>query len=312
MIAFLPPCGDKLVGMGEELIECVGPAGAGAPTALTADPVYCEATFHYADRSQEFGRGGPRPDVVLPVHDGRQIDGLSFEANGFELMTFPSKVENWRDYDEVFDVHGPEVEAFATERLGCDVAMFYPPIIRSPENAKKVEDYAPILFVHSDFSTDYGPMTWEPHRPYREFIQPLLDQKGLTQDDLRNATRMVMIQFWRNIGPIEADHPLAVCDPRTIDQDRVVHTLITEYGGRLLEFEISAFMAPEEGDADRWVTYPQMQPDEVLAFRTYDSAEIEAGRPYWTPHSAFRDPSVPDGVDHLRESVEMRALCVWR
>ncbi len=272
--------------------------------------VYCEAPFFYAPPG-EFGRGGARPDVVQPVLNGRTIDDLSWEANGFELMQHASAVVDWTDTAHLARIHGPEIERLATERLGCDVALAYPPIVRSPDAAATIDDYAPILFVHSDFSTDYGPMTWEAHRPYREFIEPILASKGLDQNDLRDASRLAMIQFWRNIGPVAADHPLALCDPRSVDPDRVVHTVIDTYGGRRVEFELSAFLPPEAGDHDRWVTFPQMQLDEVLAFRTYDSVEIDAGRPYWTPHSAFRDPSVPDGRDHFRESVEMRALCVW-
>lgn len=294
--------------MADSLIECAGPAGSAA-----ADPsVYCEATFHYAPDDDAIERGGERLGVSLPVLDGRTVSGLSIEDNGFELMRDRSAVEDWRDFNHLVEVHGPEIEAMAIERMGCDEAIAYPPIIRSPETAKSVEDYAPILFVHSDFSTDYGPMTWEPHRPYREFIEPFLEAKGMTQADLRDASRLAMIQFWRNIGPVEADHPLAVCDPHTIRDDRVGHATITEYGGKVLEFEISVFVAPDDTDGDRWVTFPDMQLDEVLAFRTYDSAEIDADRPYWTPHSAFRDPNVPDGPQHLRESVEMRALCIWR
>lgn len=281
----------------------------GTSTTERAD-VYCEAPFFYAPPG-EFGRGGARHDIVHPVLDGRTLDDLSWEANGFELMRHESSVRDWTDVRHLAEVHGPEVEALAIDRLGCDVAMAYPPIVRSPNEAATIEDYAPILFVHSDFSTDYGPMTWEPHRPYRAFIEPILAAKGLDQTDLRDASRLAMIQFWRNIGPVEADHPLALCDPRSIDPGRVVHTVIESYGGRRLEFELSAFLPPAEHERDRWVTFPRLRLDEVLAFRTYDSAEIDAGRPYWTPHSAFRDPSVPGGRAHLRESVEMRALCVW-
>jgi hypothetical protein len=55
-----------------------------------------------------------------------------------------------------------------------------------------------------------------------------------------------------------------------------------------------------------------MGPDEAVLLRTYDSACADAGRPFWTPHSAFRDPSVPETPENHRASVEMRALCLWR
>ena len=60
----------------------------------------------------------------------------------------------------------------------------------------------------------------------------------------------------------------------------------------------------------RWYTFPELQRDEVVAFRTYDSDRVDDGRPYWTPHSAFRDPDVPLGRP-ARSSIELRASCLF-
>ena len=49
---------------------------------------------------------------------------------------------------------------------------------------------------------------------------------------------------------------------------------------------------------------------QVVAFRTYDSDRVADGRPYWTPHSAFRDPEVPLGRP-ARSSIEARATCLF-
>jgi hypothetical protein len=56
--------------------------------------------------------------------------------------------------------------------------------------------------------------------------------------------------------------------------------------------------------AHRWYYAPRMQPDEVLAFKLFDS---EPGRIQWTAHTAFEDPSArPDAAP--RESLEIRTI----
>jgi hypothetical protein len=56
----------------------------------------------------------------------------------------------------------------------------------------------------------------------------------------------------------------------------------------------------------RWYYYPHMQPDEVLAFRLFDT-----GDPDWrmTAHTSFVDPSAVPG-SRARESFEIRTLAV--
>ena len=58
-------------------------------------------------------------------------------------------------------------------------------------------------------------------------------------------------------------------------------------------------------DRHAWWYYPDLQPDELIAIRTYDS------HPSFVPtlHTAFDDPSTPQGYCP-RESVEARVLCV--
>jgi hypothetical protein len=262
--------------------------------------VYCQATFNYMGQA-----------VELPVLDGRQAT-LDFEVSGFMLMAHPSSVSDLRAETRVDDVHAAEIEKLARSFSGCDVAVVYPALFRNPEAAREVADYGPISFVHSDYTDSYRSMINDDEHPYRAYLDPLLDRYGVTRTELKDASRTMMLQFWRNIGPREADHPLAFCDARDIGPDRQLRFIVPEYGGQHLEFETFGFMAPADGDVDRWYTFPQLGDDEVVALRTYDSACVTEGRPFWTPHSAFRDPNVSDAPEHRRASVEMRALCLWR
>lgn len=264
--------------------------------------IYCQAALNYSTATDAV-------PVEVVIRDGR-LGAPGYEEAGFELLAHESGVENWRDEAELAAVHAPEIERLALDFLGCDRALVYPPIVRSPVTAARVEDYAPIHFVHSDFTEDYRAMVCGAERPYREFITPILEPAGLDQHELSQASRMVMLQFWRNIGARRPDHPLAFCDARTVPERQLRRILVPEYGGRLLEFETFAVEAPASPDANEWYTYPDMGLDEVVAFRTYDSLLADEHGHFWTPHSAFADPHA--GADApRRESLEMRVLCLW-
>ncbi|MEM8768020.1 MAG: CmcJ/NvfI family oxidoreductase [Pseudomonadota bacterium] len=279
-------------------------AAAGDSQASTAGRVrYCEASLNYSDET------GYRPTTV-EILDGRTSDVPTYERCGFQLLDHRSSVRDWRDEQELTGVHGPEVETLAQEQLGCDTAIAYPPLVRSPQTAKSSADYAPIEFVHSDYSADYRPMIEDPARPYRAFIEPLLEARGLTQADLPRAERVAVLQFWRNIGAELPDYPLAFCDASSVDPSRVYQFVVDEYGGMPLAFETTCMLPPAASEHHDWYCFPGMTTAEVVAFRTYDSRCVEEDRPLWTPHSAFRDPHA--GADApRRESLEMRVLCLW-
>jgi hypothetical protein len=53
-----------------------------------------------------------------------------------------------------------------------------------------------------------------------------------------------------------------------------------------------------------------MRPDEVVVFRTFDSDRVSRGETFWTPHSAFSDPTVAPRQPS-RRSIELRATCLF-
>ncbi len=54
----------------------------------------------------------------------------------------------------------------------------------------------------------------------------------------------------------------------------------------------------------RWWYAPQMAPEEILAFRLFDTDEK---RLQWTGHTAFDDPTSPADA-RPRESMEIRTI----
>jgi len=121
----------------------------------------------------------------------------------------------------------------------------------------------------------------------------------------------VILQFWRNIGDAKMDFPIAFCDARTVTPADGRPFPVKDYAGSGVDFEALAVLAPTESSPSRWYAFPELQTDEVIAFRTYDTELVERGDTWFTPHSAFRDPDVGVGRP-ARSSIELRAICLYR
>ena len=136
-----------------------------------------------------------------------------------------------------------------------------------------------------------------------------LERNGLTGDDVAGAKRIVMLQLWRNLGAPKPDLPVAWCDARTVGRDELVPFRYTGYVAGADPFDAVAIAAPDDPGRHRWYTFPALTADEVVVFRTYDTEMVPAGTSYFTPHSAFVDPTVgPDAPP--RFSIELRIVCL--
>ncbi len=248
---------------------------------------------------------GGGPGAELPILDGRKADLPGWETCGFELLDHSSAVTDWNDDEEIARVHYPEIIALVKELTGCDHALVSNHIKRSPDEAKRHSDFSPIPLVHSDFADSYGDVVRQIYRDGGR--TEAAEREGVSPDIVDSARRLMILQFWRNLGPAKMDLPLAFCDARTVSADELRPFPVSNYAGSGIDFDALAF-APS--DEHQWYAFPEMTVDEVVAFRTFDSARIGTGEIYCTPHSAFRDPEVELGKPS-RSSIEIRPLCLW-
>ena len=250
--------------------------------------------------------------MVVDILDGRAADLPGWERCGFQLVAHTSAVRDWSDDDEIAAVHHSELEILAGELTGCDHATVSGHIKRGPEQAAHHADLAPIEFVHSDFAAGYEALIRRSGRERpRNAVVPAMSRNGLTAESYEDARRIVVMQFWRNLGPSRMDLPIAFCDARTVFLDDARPFLVRDDAGAGgPEFEALAIRAPSEPDRHRWCAFPELCPDEVVAFRTYDTELVRSGRTYFTPHAAFRDPAVALG-EPARSSIELRAVCLF-
>ena len=272
--------------------------------------IACRAEMNYLGENITVTIEDGRADPALTLTAARLDDDAGWTRRGFALYRHRSSVTDWTDEDAIDQLHRREIAETAQALTGCTHALPYPAILRNPAMAETVADYAPIHFVHSDFTEDYGRMIGDPERTYQTFLGPLLASEGLPEDCVRRASRRLVLQFWRNVGPERADAPLAICDATTVPEHDLERSWVESYGGGSFGFETFGVRG-DHADAHRWFTFPGMTKDETLLFRTYDSALAERGEAFWTPHSAFLDPAIAPEETARRASVEMRVLCLW-
>ena len=97
-------------------------------------------------------------------------------------------------------------------------------------------------------------------------------------------------------GPVQGT-PLAVCDSRSIAQKDLVPT----------DLKHEVYMVTFN-PKHRWFYFPDMEANEVLLIKGFDS--MEDGRARFTAHAAFEDPTAPSPAPG-RESIEARALVFY-
>jgi len=243
-----------------------------------------------------------RPGRPVTFHDLRGVE-TSLDREGFELVPHLSAVADFDDIEEdpvVDQLYIDEMTGLLGQVTGADhVIMLGGGKKRYGEAATDklapLKNARPARYPHGDVTDDSGP----------------LQAKGLVGMvpglDLADYGRWALFNMWRSTSPPPQDHPLAVCDARTVDRaDGVPVVAVTEVRGfGNLEFETSGYVF---NPAHRWCWFRDMTPAEVLIFKTHDT---DPGRAHRVPHTAFTDPGCPQGTP-TRSSVEMRALALFR
>ena len=163
--------------------------------------------------------------------------------------------------------------------------------------AKQMGVRKPVDGAHNDYTLTSGPKR----------IAEILEDNGASH---LLGKRAALINVWRPlVGPVQ-DHPLAICDARSTRLDDFIATQIQHFQEGNLETpahtgEVFSFQySPQH----RWYYAPDMQPDEVIFLKCYDTAQD--GRARYTGHTGFRNPECPEEFVP-RESIEARTVVVF-
>jgi hypothetical protein len=240
---------------------------------------YVEARLNYG------ARGGRR---LMPVHDARPlIESLSLDVEGFLLKRCGTAVSNFYNPEQVRSFYYPEVEQTVKEATGAVRVVAFEHDVRCAPKARQGIGgaRAPVKVVHDDYTQKSSPDRVRLYLP--EEATRLLQ------------SRYEVINVWRPIhGPVQ-ESPIAVCEAGSIRQEDVIPT---EEG---VKHEVYLF---NFNSRHRWFYFPQMESDEVLLFKCFDS--LDDGRAHLTAHTAFDDPTTaPDA--RPRESIEVRTIAFF-
>jgi len=226
---------------------------------------------------------------MVEIRDARS-EPLSLDGNGFALVPHATGVVDFLNEEEIKTTYYAEVAALIRQVSGAARAVVFDHTLRSGDAAEREARLLrePVLSAHNDYTEWSGP------NRVRELL-PDEAEKLLER-------RFAIIQVWRAINQPIRSNPLAIADARSVAAEDL---LIAE---RRYPHRVGQTYRLKYNPAHRWFYFPQMQRDEALVFKVFDSAKD--GRARFTPHTSFDDPSTPPGAPP-RQSIEARALAFF-
>lgn len=231
----------------------------------------------------------------LPIRNARSItQELSLDKEGFVLAPHSTSVHDFYNEDEIRNVYYPEAEQFLKQVTGADRVIVFDHNLRNAQRAKPGDRVVkePVKRVHNDFTIRSG------YRRARDFLTAL----GTEDPDQRLQGRFSIINIWRPIvGPVQRS-PLAVCDAQSLALEDFVATdlIYPDWVGETYTVVYNP--------AHQWFYFPELQKDEAILIKCFDSAED--GRARFAAHTAFEDSVNPVDAPP-RESIELRTLVFY-
>jgi hypothetical protein len=224
----------------------------------------------------------------LPIKNARPLaQNLSLDREGFAFAVHRSNVKNFYDDSEIQRVYYPEADQLLKSVTGATSVVIFDHTLRNAQRLQQGENLIkePVKRVHNDFTAKSGYT-----RAYKELAVREIDNI----DELLQQ-RFAVVNIWRPIALVQ-ESPLAVCDAQSIaPTDLVASDLV--YSDRVGETYAITY-----NPTHRWFYFPQMQRDEVVFIKCFDSAENGQAR--------FDDPTTPSDAPP-GESIELRAFIFY-
>ena len=245
-----------------------------------------KAIFYPSERERSYW---PPEEHRVSIEDMRpHVAHLSLERNGFVLLHEPSAVTDFYDPAQVRSKYYSEIGSLVKRLLGAEKVLVFGEVARS-DGSSTGDGRRPAYGAH----VDYG------ERTVRQFAEDMLGREAAAH---WLGKRFVLMNLWRPIRTVYRT-PLALCDASSVRESDLNDSEIR--GGlndptRPSMFGFNLSYNPQH----RWYYVPRMQPDEILAFKLFDS---DRSRVQWTGHTAFDDPNAPTDAP-ARESIEIRTI----
>ena len=267
---------------------------AAVAASLSFSESIAEKAFAYA---VEPPPGAPRTnvqprEVVVRIEDARPLAGqLSLDVEGVAIVQRRTSVRDFWDEAQTLALGHPEAAQLVKDVTGASRVVVFDHTLRRREDG--VSDRTPNQprqpagRVHVDQTVRSGP-------------QRVRDIMGDEAQALLSH-RAAIINVWRPIAYPAVDWPLAFADARSVEaKDLVPSDLI--FARRRGEIYNVTY-----NPGQRWLYVPDLQPDEAILLKCWDSDPSVA---QFAPHTGFENPNTPRDAPP-RQSIEFRTIAFF-
>lgn len=230
----------------------------------------------------------------VTMHNGRE-SGITFslDHHGFKLVKHSSAVSDFYSDLQIAEIYEAEIKRLVKTETGAQEVAVFDHTRRAASDQVRKEKLIrePASTIHNDYSEWSGP------NRLREIYQDRPEEL-----ERRIQRRFAIVNVWRSMTGTVENFPLAMCDASSTSPEDLV-SVKRQAKDRIGEIQMATY-SPNH----RWFYFPFMAPDEVLLFKTYDSADD--GRARFTIHTSFDDPTTPANVP-VRQSIETRCFAFY-
>ena len=243
--------------------------------------------FYPGDREKSYWPGDDREVLVTDLHSLSENEMPSVAKNGFALLRHNSQMTGYEDEEQVERIYYPEMIELAKQVNGAQKAIAFGHVARTDAPDAR-QHHQPSHAAH----VDYGRKTIE------EYAYNILGDEA----EKYLQKRVVLMNFWRPIKTVYRS-PLALVDAATVEKDDLN---FAEVRGGLNDPERPPLYGwnLSYNPKHHWYFASEMKPEEIFAFKLYDSKE-EA--PQYTGHTAINLPGTDENTPP-RHSMEIRTI----
>jgi hypothetical protein len=200
-------------------------------------------------------RIGQYSDVPTRIANARLLNpSPTIDDYGFELVEHRTRDVDFARDDAIEADYYPQAVRLFRDLTGAAEVIIFDHTVRTDGSEDGVR--RPARHVHNDYTP-------------ASTIKRVIDVVGGDEAVKHLKLRYMQVNLWRPIGNPVRRSPLAIADARSIARDHYVKADIVYPDRRGEVYEVIAH------PGHRWFYYPDMQTDEALVFRGFDTAHVE-------------------------------------
>jgi len=238
---------------------------------------------------------GDHKIVQVPVRNGREEKpDASIETEGFQLVKHEAKdVTDFYDNEQVKTKYHPQIKELLLSKIpGATRVEIFDDTRRSASSSKRSDPERKLREPSANVHNDYTPASGI--KRLRTFMEDNFPDEPNVEELLQR--RWYIVNVWRSMdGPV-LNFPMVFCDSQTVNDDDII-PVERRSANRTGEIQMAVY-----NESQQWYYFPQLQMDEALLIKTFDSATTCK-----SIHTSFDDTTAAVDAPPL-ESIESRCF----